>query len=105
VTRRSRQHDRRVPSGITTHRGEPSVYLLTDWAIEDRLLHVWAVPEDVAFDAFARLPYHANTNSKTFEVGPDDHQLKNAPGAPSFAPYYAQTALTEAEVAKLMEAI
>ena len=85
--------------------GRPVAYLLTYWAIEDRLLHVWAVPEDVAFDAFARLPSHANTDSKTVEVGPDDHQLKNATGAPSFAPYYVQTGLTEAEVAKLMEAI
>ena len=55
------------------------VYLLTYWAIEDRLLHVWAVPEDVAFVAFERLPTHAKSDSKSVEVGPDDHQLKNAP--------------------------
>jgi MoxR-like ATPase len=84
---------------------QPVVWLLTHWAIADRILHLWAVPEDVAFDAFARLPTSSKWNSKTVEVGTDDHQLKNAPGAPSFARYYGQASLTDAEIAKLMEAI
>jgi hypothetical protein len=88
---------------LGSHR--PVVYLLTYWAIEDRLLHLWAVPEDVAFDAFGKLRTHAKSESKSVEVSPDDHQLKKAPGAPSFAPYYGHVALTDAEVAKLMEAI
>ncbi len=84
---------------------QPVVFLLTYWAIADRILHIWAVPEDVAFDAFARLPTSSKWNSKTVEVGPDDHLLKKAPGAPNFAPYYGKTSLTDAEIAKLMEAI
>ena len=83
----------------------PVVYLLTYWAVDEGVLHAWAVPEDVAFDAFGRLPTNARSDSKTVEVSPEDHQLQNAPFAPSFAPYYVRAELTEAERAKLLEAI
>ncbi len=41
----------------------------------------------------------------SIEISPEGHQVKNAPGAPSFAPFYARAELTEAERAKLLEAI
>ena len=83
----------------------PVVYLLTYRAVDEGVLHAWAVSEDVAFDAFGRLPTNARSDSKTVEVSPEDHQLQNAPFAPNFAPYYVQAELTEAERAKLLEAI
>ena len=43
----------------------PVVYLLTYWAVDEGVLHAWAVPEDVAFDAFSRLPTNARSDSKT----------------------------------------
>jgi MoxR-like ATPase len=86
-------------------RERPVVYLLMHWDVEESALDAWAVPEDVAFEAFAKLPMHMGGNSKTVEVGADDHQLKHAPSAPSFAPYYVRAALTDAEQAKLQEAI
>ena len=84
---------------------QPVVYLLLHWNVDERVLHAWAVPEDVAFDAFAKLKRNTRSDTKTVEVGIDDHQLKNAPGAPNFASYYMQATLTEAEQAKLLEAI
>jgi hypothetical protein len=69
------------------------------------VLHAWAVSEDVAFDAFGRLPTITRGDSKRVEVSPDDHLLQNAPFAPSFAPYYVRAELTQAERAKLLEAI
>ncbi len=81
------------------------VYLLTYWAVDEGLLHAWAVPEDVAFDAFGRLPAITRGDAKRVEVSPEDHQLQNAPFAPSFAPYYVRAELTVAERAKLLEAI
>ena len=63
---------------------KPVVYLLTYWAVDDGLLHAWAVPEDVAFDAFGRLPTITRGDAKTVQVSPVDHQLQNAPFAPSF---------------------
>jgi hypothetical protein len=84
---------------------QPVVYLLTYWAVDEGVLHAWVVPEDVAFDAFGRLPTLVRWDSKMVEVSPEDHQLQNAPFVPSFAPYYVRAALTEVERAKLLEAI
>jgi hypothetical protein len=84
----------------------PVVHPLTYWAIDDGVLHAWAVPEDIAFDAFGRLPTNPRwSESKTVEVWPEDHKLKNAPFAPSFEPYYVRAEIAEAETAKLLEAI
>ena len=83
----------------------PVVYLLTHWSVGEGILHAWAVPEDVAFDAFGRLPPKAHSDSKAVEVSLEDHKLENAPFAPTFSPYYVRAELTEAERAKLLEAI
>ena len=83
----------------------PVVYLLTYWAVDEGVLHAWAVPEDIASEAFGRLATNPRSDSKTVEVSPEDHQLQHAPLAPSFAPYYVRSNLTEAEKAKLLEAI
>ena len=83
----------------------PVVFLLTYWAVDDGVLHAWVVPEDVAFDAFAKLPTNRSGDHKTVEVTLDDHLLKNAPSAPSFAPFYVSSPLTDDEIGKLQEAI
>jgi hypothetical protein len=83
---------------------KPVVYLLTYFAMDEGRLHAWSVPEHVAFDAFVQLPTDAD-GRRTVEVSPENHQLKNAPHAPSFAPYYVQAGLTEAERSKLLEVI
>jgi hypothetical protein len=86
-------------------REQPVVYLLLHWDMDDGVLHAWAVPEDVFFAAVEFLPKDDVTGRKTILIAPEDHQLKHAPGAPSFAPYYTRAELTEAERAKLLEAI
>lgn len=83
----------------------PMVYLLTYWDVDSGVLHAWAVPENVAFEAFTRLSRKGQTASKPVEVSPQDHLLKNASGAPSFEPYYSHLTITAAERAKLLEAI
>ncbi len=84
---------------------QPVVYLLLHWDLDEAALHVWAVPENVAFEAFTKLPPGSRGDEKSVQIGTDDHQLQHAPGAPSFAPYYTRAALTEAEQEKLLEAI
>jgi MoxR-like ATPase len=79
--------------------------LFVHWDLDDGVLHAWAVPEDVVFAAVEFLPKDDFTGRKTILIAPEDHQLKHAPGAPSFAPYYTRAELTEAERAKLLEAI
>ena len=83
----------------------PVAYLLIHWDVANRILHAWVVPEDVAFDAFSRLPTNRTGAHKTIEVSTDDHQLKNAPFAPSLEPYYGSSPLTDGEIEKLQEAI
>jgi hypothetical protein len=87
------------------NRERPVVYLFTYWDVDECMLHAWVVPEDVAFPALDGLPTKARSDTKTVEISPDDHQLQNAPSAPNFEPYYLKVALTEAERAKLVEAI
>ena len=84
---------------------QPAVNLLVHWDMDDGVLHAWAVPEDIFFAAVEFLPKDPVTGRKTVLISPEDHQLKHAPGAPSFAPYYTRAELTEAERAKLLEAI
>jgi len=84
---------------------QPVAYLLTYWEVDEGVLHAWAVPEDVAYQAFAMLPVTEQTRRKVVQLFPSDHRLRNAPSAPSFAPYYLRTALTDAELEKLQEAI
>jgi hypothetical protein len=86
-------------------KGKPVVYLLTYWDVDESLLHAWAIPEAIAFDAFDQLPAITRGGAKRVEVSPADHQLQNAPMAPSFEPYYVRTELTQAEISKLLEAI
>lgn len=84
---------------------QATVYLFVYWQVEDGIFHAWAVPEDIAFDAIERVPRTKVHDLWSIEISPEDHQVKNAPGAPSFAPFYARAELTEAERAKLLEAI
>ncbi len=84
---------------------QPVAYLLNHWDTENGILHTWAIPEDVAFDAFSRLLAKSKNETGSVEIGLEDHQLKQAADAPNFGKYYAQSKLTETEIPKLAEAI
>jgi hypothetical protein len=84
---------------------QPVAFLLLHWAIDDAVIHAWAIPEDVARAAFASLKKDATTGRKTVFISVSDNQLKDAPDAPSFAPYYVRAEITDAEKAKLVEAV
>ena len=83
----------------------PAAFLFIHWALDDGLLHAWAIPADVARACFAALKADAMTGRKTVLISLDDHSLHDAPNVPSLAPYYIGAALTEDEQAKLLEAI
>ena len=86
-------------------RDKPVAYLLLHWNLESVTLDAWAIPEPIAFEAFQKLPMHLRGNSRSVEIGADEHRLKNVADSPSFAPYYIRVSLTEMERAKLLEAI
>ena len=83
----------------------PAAYLFLHWDLEQGVFHAWAVPEDIAFASVADVPRDAVTGRRTILISPEDHQLKNSPEAPSFAPYYARVELSPFEREKLLEAI
>ncbi|MDA1053172.1 MAG: AAA family ATPase [Planctomycetota bacterium] len=83
----------------------PVAYLFLHWDLEQGVFHAWAVPEDIAFASVADVPRDAVTGRRTIRISPEDHQLKNSPEAPSFAPYYARVELSPFEREKLLEAI
>ena len=83
----------------------PVAYLFLHWDLEQGVFHAWAVPEDIAFASVADVPRDAVTGRRTILISPEDHQLKNSPEAPSFAPYYARVELSPFEREKLLEAI
>jgi len=83
----------------------PVAYLFLHWDLEQGVFHAWAVPEDIAFDSVADVPRDAVTGRRTILISPEDHQLKNSPEAPSFAPYYSRVELSPFEREKLLEAI
>ena len=84
---------------------QPASYLFIYWSVDDGILHAWAIPEDVGRIAFAKLKVDVVTGRKTVLISLEDHQLKNAPGAPNFAEFYLRAKLTVAEKANLLEAI
>ena len=83
----------------------PVAYLFLHWDLEQGVFHAWAVPEDIAFASVADVPRDAVTGRRTILISPEDHQLKNSPEAPSFAPYYSRVELSPFEREKLLEAI
>ncbi len=83
----------------------PVAYVFLHWDLEQGVFHAWAVPEDIAFASVADVPRDAVTGRRTILISPEDHQLKNSPEAPSFAPYYARVELSPFEREKLLEAI
>jgi len=83
----------------------PVAQLFLHWDLEQGVIHAWAIPEDIAYAATADLPIDPAYGRRTVLISPEDHQLKNSPHAPSFAPYYARLELSLFEREKLLEAI
>ncbi len=83
----------------------PVAYLFLHWDLEQGVFHAWAVPEDIASASVADVPRDAVTGRRTILISPEDHQLKNSPDAPNFAPFYSRIELSPFEREKLLEAI
>ena len=73
--------------------------------MEQGVIHAWAIPEEILYSAAADIPIDPAYGRRTVLISPEDHQLKNSPNAPSFAPYYSRLELNHIEREKLLEAI
>jgi MoxR-like ATPase len=85
-------------------RDNATAYLLTYWDIENKLLHAWALPEDMAYPPLAQLK-QGEWKSKAVEISPDDHRIAKSDMSPSFEHFYIKVPLTDGEVTKLVEAV
>ena len=84
---------------------KPVAYLFLHWDLEEGVIHAWAIPEEILYAAAADMPIDPVYGRRTVLISPEDHQLKNSPNAPTFAPYYSRLELNQVEREKLLEAI
>lgn len=83
----------------------PVAYLFLHWDLQQGAFHAWAIPEEIASRAMVQVPPNPGNGWRTILISPEDHQLRNAPEEPSFAPFYARVELSSFEREKLLEAI
>ncbi|MBC8872587.1 MAG: AAA family ATPase [Planctomycetes bacterium] len=82
----------------------PVAYLMTYWAVDDGNLHVWALPEDMAYAPFCQLPIGKSSGHKTVEIFPGEHRIAKC-DSPDFSDFYVSVSVTAYELSKLLEAI
>ena len=83
----------------------PAVYILTSWMPEEKLVHVWVIPEDVAYQAFSEIPVQGEGTFKTLQLFPETHELKNAPNGPDLSTCYVLIDLSGDEIEELFAAL
>ena len=82
----------------------PVAYLLTYWAVDDGNLHVWALPENMAYAPLCQLPIGKSSGYKTVEVFPGEHRIAKC-DSPDFTDFYVNVPMMVEEQLKLIEAI
>ncbi|PQO37836.1 hypothetical protein DTL21_07805 [Bremerella cremea] len=86
-------------------RSQPLVYVLTHWDVEQGTLHVWAIPEPVAYTFLSELPTGQDGTRKTIKLFPSNHAVKDAPSSGDLSRYYLKLTLSLKERSKLSEAV
>ena len=76
----------------------PAVFLMAYWQPGKGILHVWAVPEPVMFDALPRLPVGKIKEKRSVEIKTNAHRFEKCEASPDLQPYYRPLELTPAEL-------
>jgi len=81
----------------------PAAYLMTSWQSDGDVFYVWAIPENVVYEA---LPKHGveQTDKRSIEIFPDVHRFERCQDSPDLSPFYRQSRWGKAELDKLVEA-
>ena len=82
----------------------PVAYLFTYWAVDDKTLHAWALPEDMAYPALSQLPTGKKAGAMTVEIFPGENRIAKC-DSPDFSAFYGSMPVTDDELSKLAEAI
>jgi MoxR-like ATPase len=83
----------------------PVAYVLTYWALDQAILHVWVLPEELAYPSLSQLTVGKKTGDRTVEVFPGEHHIVGCENSPDLEPFYANVPLTLDEVSKLTEGV
>ncbi len=76
----------------------PAVYLMACWQPSSEILHVWAIPEPVMFDALPRHPIRQVKEKRTVQIKTNVHRFEQCDDSPDLQPYYRSLKLTAKEV-------
>jgi len=81
----------------------PAAYLMTSWHPSSDVVHVWAIPEPVVYEAF---PKHRveQTDKRSIEIFPDVHRFQRCEDSPDLSSFYRQFRWIKSEMEKLVEA-
>ena len=84
--------------------GGPAVYVMSAWQPTDRQMHVWAVPEEIVYEAFPRHAVGKMKEKRTIRIVPGVNRFERCTDSPDLTPYYRTLEWSEDERAKLIEA-
>jgi len=85
--------------------GGAAVYVMTAWQPSGIPMHVWAIPEEVVYDALPNHPIGKVIEKRTIRIMPGTHRFERCTDSPDLEPYHRQLEWSPAEVTKLMEAV
>ena len=83
---------------------DAGVYLMTAWQPSDAQMHVWAIPEEVVYDALPNHPVGKVTEKRTIQILPGANRFERCADSPDLSPYYRELHWSEVERARLVEA-
>jgi|GEM_PF-5862489 len=82
----------------------PAVYLMACWQPGEEILHVWAIPEAVMFDALPRHRKEKAEEKRMVLIKTDVHRCERCEASPDLEPYYRALKLSRPELRVLNEA-
>ena len=81
----------------------PAAYLMTSWHPSSDMVHVWAIPEHLVYEAFPK--HHVEqTDKRTIEIFPDVHRFERCEDSPDLSSFHREFRWLKTEMEKLVEA-
>jgi 5-methylcytosine-specific restriction protein B len=81
------------------------VYLMIAWQPSDTHMHLWAIPEEVVYEALPNHPVGELTEKRTIRILPGVNKFERCTDSPDLTPYYRKLEWTRDERTKLNEAV
>lgn len=88
-----------------SYQSVPLVFVTTSWRTTDEVIHLWAIPEPIIYDALLRIPAGRTANKKTIKIRPEMSRILADPKAEDLSSYYRKIDLTNEERAILRQAL